>query len=187
MPQRGDKPAREHLAQFEGPIELFEPVGKAKDLLKFWKTLNAVSRQEPLYDYDKRRLEDAGYQGPWHFNLTQSVISGLPGLMIPVILHWAKLSTAEQTPTDTATEALQSFALPFSLMLTAYAVGRASLWKADSTKAARERAARIFLYLDGAYGLVPQLLASTALSVFFLFPDVTYLEYIIIWVGFSQL
>lgn len=83
MPQRGDKPAREHLAQFEGPIELFEPVGKAKDLLKFWKTLNAVSRQEPLYDYDKRRLEDAGYQGPWHFNLTQSVISGLPGLMIP--------------------------------------------------------------------------------------------------------
>jgi hypothetical protein len=187
MPDNEDKVSNEPSEQFEGPSELLESVNKVKDLLKFWKTRAAVLAEEPLFDYDKNRLERSGYLGAWHFNLLQSSISGIPGFLIPIFARWLHLAGSDESADDSISEAIQSFAIPFVLMLTAYLVGRASLWKVDSTKAARQRAARIFLYLDGAYGFLPQLAASAAFALFLLAPEAPPLRSVIFWIGIWQL
>jgi hypothetical protein len=72
-------------------------------------------------------------------------------------------------------------------MLTAYVVGRASLWKPDSTKTARRRVGRVFLYLDGAYGFYPQLAMTTVFALFLLSPDTAPLRSYLLWISIWQL
>ncbi|HEY3628360.1 MAG TPA: hypothetical protein VGL00_18880 [Terracidiphilus sp.] len=176
-------------SEFERPSELFEPLQKIKELTKFWKTMNAITQGEPLFDYGKQRLEKEGYLGPWQFNLIQSTLSGLPGLVIPVCAHVFGIKGAEEATEadDKLAEILNSCAIPFVLMVTAYLVGKASLWKPDATKSARERAARVFLYLDGAYGLVVQLFISAILALYSLFPETEMWHRLIFYVGMAQL
>lgn len=185
MPDKPDCGSRANEEQFEGPGELFEPLKKFREISTFGKTLAAVLKGEPLYDFDKQRLQKEGYLGPWQFNALQSTLSGLPAVIIPFCARLFGVSGGEGD--DKLNEILQSFAVPFVLMLTAYVVGRASLWKRDATLAARRRAGRIFLYLDGAYGLYPQLAACGVYTLFFLFPNVDFIRYMIYAVSGQQL
>jgi hypothetical protein len=63
--------------------------------------------------------------------------------------------------------------IPFILMVAAYIIGRVSLRSEDSTASTRNRASRIYLYLDGAFGLYPQLITSTALALALVPQDIT--------------
>ena len=174
----------------EEPTELFEWFNKVQDVLKFWKTRDAILGGEPVYEYDRRQLSESGYLGPWHFNLTQSTLSGLPALLIPLILRILHLSKTTPAQDDLLDEILQLFGIPFILMLTAYVVGRASLWKRDATKAAKRHAAHVFLYLDGAYGFYPQLAATAVFSLALAASDASDLQAVLrfaSWVGIWQL
>jgi hypothetical protein len=151
--------ARE-VDQDDGPSELFEPLKFVNKLRKFWKTRTAVLGKTPLYDYSKSKLEHCGYMGPWEFNITQSALAGLPGTVYSAINFVLFAPKSSISAADKVQEVLHPMMLPFVLMLTAYTVGRASLRNEDFSKAARNRASRIFLFLDGAYGFYPQLLLS---------------------------
>ena len=119
--------------------------------------------------------------------------AGLPALIIPFCIHLLarsdRVTNSEEAGEsgNKLTEILNSFSLPFVLMLTAYVVGRAGLWKPDSTKAARRRVSRVFLYLDGAYGFYPQLAIAAAFTCFFLNPELQPLRTFLFWISIWQL
>jgi hypothetical protein len=162
---------------FEGPSTLFEPVEKLKAFRKFWKTRDAILGEEPLYTFNKKQLEDQDYMGPWQFNFFQSSLSGFPAIMIPFVVRVIRHLVTGAPPLksdeslDRAFEIVNTFAFPFILMITAYIVGMATLRRSDSTKASRRLASRAFLYLDGAYGLYPQLAACTFFSLYVSVPE----------------
>jgi hypothetical protein len=179
--------------KFEGASELFEPVKKFRELRKFWRTRSAILGGDPLYDYSKQKLDADGFLGPWQFNLTQSTIAGLPALIIPFCARLLVRIVGGANSEDAAeagnkvSEIFNSFALPFILMLTAYVVGRAGLWKPDSTNAAKERVSRIFLYLDGAYGFYPQIAITAAFTLFMLNPELSPVRSFLFWISVWQL
>ena len=172
--------------QFEGPRELFEPFKKFQQIVGFWRTRTAILNGETLYDYDNAQLQE-GRLGPWTFNLLQGTLSGLPALLIPFAAKLLRFTMAEETPDDKTMEILQWLRLPFILTVTAYVVGRASLWKTDATKTARARAARVFLSLDGAYGLYPQAAGCAGVTLYLMGPDIQALHSLLLWVGVWQL
>jgi hypothetical protein len=165
MAQGPNKDKAESEQQFDSPAGLFEPIEKARKYLKYWKTRKAVLHMEPLYDYPKKKLEELGYFGTWEFNLIQSTLSALPSLLIFGCARLLHLEFPKEAVNETFTEVLRAFGIPFTLTLTAYVLGRASLWKPDATEAARKRAARIYLYFDGAYGFYPQMAFSATYAV----------------------
>lgn len=147
---------------FEKSSELFEPLERIKDFGKFWRTRQAVLSGEPLYKYPKKELDRRKLLGPWKFNIIQSSIAGLPSVFIIALYHFfKKLEGSEISGGYEPTEFIKALSVPFILMLTAYVVGRASFFEADSTKTTRTIASRLFLYLDAAYGLYPQLGVTT--------------------------
>ena len=94
----------------------------------------------------------------------------------------------QTNPNTKAEELLKPFAVPFILMLTAYIVGALSLWHSDATKEAKKRAGRIFLYLDAAYGLYPQIGASLITSAWSYDPaSVSIIAPFSFWISWSQL
>jgi hypothetical protein len=165
MPEIQNKNSASSEDDFDEPSSMVEPLEKIREITKFWKTRRAILSGLPLYDFSKKALDDEGYLGPWKFNLLQSTLSALPAVIVPFLARYFHISTSDADSDDILNEVFESFALPFILMLTAFVVGRASVWKADSTKATKKRAARIFLYLDGALGLFPQLFAVAVLSI----------------------
>jgi len=151
--------------EFEGPSDLFEPISRFKKLKKFWKTRDSVLAGVPLYEYSKAKLSQEGLMGPWEFNVTQSTLAGLPGSAIAIASAIFIGQPDAAGPAEHVIKALDPMIFPFVLMFVAYTVGWSSLWKRDSNRSARMRAARIYLYLDGVYGFAPQCAVSTLLSL----------------------
>jgi hypothetical protein len=157
----------------DGPSNSLEPIERVRSWEKFWKTRAAVLKKLPLYDFSGVRLEREAYLGAWEFNRVQSAIAAFPGTVFAAL---AFVFTEPKTPSS-AVEKLQDLSGPIMVpvfwMFAAFFVGRVSLRKEDSTKAVRNRASRIFLYLDGAYGFYPQLLMSCVVAFLprFVTPD----------------
>jgi hypothetical protein len=193
MPEDHDDAGIVRDDEVEGPSELFEPLQKIKEVAQFWRTRSAILNGDPIYDYGKKRLENEKLLGPWQFNLIESTIAGLPALIIPfcshVIAHLQGISASKPLtePDNILSEVLQSFSVPFILMLMAYVVGRACLRKRDGTTMARRRAGRVFLYLDGAYGFYPQLALTAAFTVLLLNPELSPVRSYCFWLGIWQL
>ncbi|HVJ07000.1 MAG TPA: hypothetical protein VM554_01315 [Acidisarcina sp.] len=193
MPDNTHERAAETANDRDGASELFEPLNKLNDLTRFWKTRNAILTEEPLFDYGKQRLEKEGHLGPWQFNLLQSTICGLPAIVLPLAVRVVKhlvglpIPTDEPETLDKISEMVQTFSVPFILMLSAYVIGRASLWKGDRSRSSRTHAARAFLYLDGAYGFYPQLAVCTAFTLFLLAPEVPPIRSFWFWASIWQL
>jgi len=144
----------------DGPSAIFEPLEFFRKVKKFSKTRTAILNKAPLYDYSTAQLERQGFMGAWTFNLAQSTIAALPGTTYTG-LKWLLF---EQGTSGSIAEKLLEISnpllIPFVLTATAYIVGRFSVRSEDLTKAERNKASRVFLYLDGAYGFYPQLLMS---------------------------
>jgi hypothetical protein len=162
--------------------EDYESPKTVVDWFKRWEvfrmylaTHRAIRRGEQLHDLTSRELAAAGFLGPWKFNLYETAVAAVPAqafatawsLLAPSALpskaagepdaQFVKLMTRVLSWLLTTSPALV-------LLLLAYAAGRASLRKADVTRERSRRATRAFLYLDGAYGLVPQMCMALALT-----------------------
>jgi hypothetical protein len=149
--------------------DLFAPLAKLNKFRKYWKTRGAILSGVPVYDMPKEEREKAGYFSAWSFNTAQSSLSATPALLFGIVGPYLGLKTIEDNFATHWFRMIWPICIPFVLMFTAYTVGRLSLWKRDATRDARVRAARIYLYLDGAYGLFPQL-ALSAVTIPELFP-----------------
>lgn len=152
-------------SKYETPSGLFPPVAKFQKFRKFWRTRDAVLTDVPIHDYSARELSSVGLMGPWEFNATQSALAGTPGTIISTWHSFFAADSASVALEVKLFTAIIPLLIPFLLMLTAYCIGWASLWKKHSTKASRALAARAFLYLDGAYGFLPQFFISFWKSV----------------------
>jgi hypothetical protein len=157
LPPTSQTRPEEPLATAE---ELFPPIAQFNKFKKYWKTREAIMGGTAVYDMSKADREEAGYFGPWAFNGAQSAASAIPAAVAAVVIWFFRIEVPVEDTLSKLSRVLLACSLPFIMMLIAYTVGRASLWKGDSTKSSRIRAARIYLYLDGAYGLYPQLLWS---------------------------
>jgi len=103
--------------------DLFEPLAKLKKFKKYWVTRVAVLEGRELHNLSKKQLEEAGYLSSWEFNVVQSLLSALPGTLLPPVLNLFRLVPVKPTdPTSDAIKILLPFVAPFSLLLTAYCV-----------------------------------------------------------------
>src|SRR5208283_2783130 len=177
---------------FESPKELFEPVKRLNQIEKFWRTRKAILSGAPLQDYSKRTLEAERLMGPWQFNVSQSLICGLPATILQLIFLFKEDSTSKALQDlylfvmGVSRVQIQLFelllprAIPFILLLTAYCVAWSSLRKEDCTREARDRSARSFLYLDGSYGMLLQFaLALSAAALQIIQPSVEVLYFVL--------
>jgi hypothetical protein len=143
---------------------------------KYFHTRRLVRAQVPLHDYTPERLTGAGAMGPWTYNITESILASLPAALLAkaAAFFWPLPKRAEveeiQTIWQRAAEleptisaAVQPFIFPFVLTLIAGLCARGSLHPRDATPSRLLRAKYVYLYHDGTYGLLPQMVLGLAL------------------------
>ena len=155
-------------------------ISQLLDIKKFFSTRKAVFSHEPLWNYTLAELDAKGYQAAWTFNLQETALAALPGILALRILNFLfpleknilsnppELSHFAQYFQETNTEVVQtiiSFLPPLFLMIIAYLAAWSSLRKADRTKQNIERNLAAYLFLDGALGLWPQMSLSFAITL----------------------
>jgi len=174
--------ARERESNRGFLLEKIEWIGDLTKMRKFWRTRRMVLKGSPLYDSSPDALKQQEVMGPLAFNTYQSTLAGLPGAAIASIITFLfPKAVTKESPFETFglapqmaadadklfekfSEIINPFVIPFALLFVAWALGWFCLRRTDSTRLNRRRAGRAFLYYDGAYGFVPQLLLATGLS-----------------------
>lgn len=154
---------------------LKDPFGIVSLVSAYVRTKSAVRINAPLYDLTQRELEKRSLQGPWTFNITESVLAGIPVMLCALVFDWLGLFQVVSFP-DEVTQAsltdyysarvldvVNAYVPPFVLTTSVYALAWASLRAADRTPERLARARRAYLYFDGAFGLIPQMVASACL------------------------
>lgn len=145
----------------------------------FLRTRRAILDGEPLYDQPELDRREKHYLGPWRFNLTETFLAGLPGLLLSWFVSLPSPFTYPSVPDLFADPNLSSehvllaqrifrdwvrglapFFPAVVLTISAYTSGSLSLWMDDSSPERRRRARVAYLYLDGAHGLWRQMFAG---------------------------
>jgi len=122
--------------------------------------------------------------GPISFNVYQSTVSAAPAVLIGYVAgiltphdvpapdipsnlsEFAKLWTAESYKiAPSVNHVIQPFIVPILLLFTAWCCARGCLHAKDSTPTSRVRCRNAYLYYDGTFGLVPQCLLATAITL----------------------
>lgn len=160
--------------------QILKPINQFIEFRKYWKTKKAVLTGIPIYNWDTSEREQHGYLEPWTFNIQEGVFASLPSIFIVKILDFL-FKHLKNDPQDLSsldirtkifTETLQStnqffssFSAPLIITLLVFIVGWSSLKRSDSNSESRARARRAYLYLDGSYGLIFQLILSLEISL----------------------
>lgn len=157
--------------ELEPEPKLFGELRDKFDLYaKFWRTRKAVFTGEFLYQLTPKDLETRQLMGPWTFNATQSSIVAIVGSGI----SWALTQHFPLVDPDAGSsghlpplvqewfsriyEFLEVGIAPFVLLYAAKYTARASFLPGDETPHGLSRNTTMYLYWDGAYGLIPQFL-----------------------------
>jgi hypothetical protein len=137
-----------------------------REIKSFFATRQAILAGKAIYDFPKAELKASDLMNPWKFNIFQSVIAAGPSLLITSLASYFFPNKDDPTWTGTtavivpwivkAHATLEGLTVPFSLLLAVFVVSWASLHRKDRTRSNRYRIGRIYLYLDGAFGLYSQ-------------------------------
>lgn len=148
------------------------PFKKFFEFQKFRLTRRAILSGERLYEWTPRERKSRDYLGPLHFNIQQSIFSGLPPLVLVTIFDYWYQIYKDPTEDDKLGQMFEgiyrviyNFTTPILFTLFAYILARASLRRNDVTPDKVEKAKKAYLYFDGAYGLYSQALLSLAFSL----------------------
>lgn len=159
----------------------------------FLHTRRAVLSGAQIWEMPKEDLTRENYLEPWAFNLYQSALSAVPTAAMFFVLHFFGLRTIDDvhalrlknvmTPDafsylEKVTPYLHATVVPLTLFVGCVVAGWATLNPGDRSKDRVRRARRAYLYLDAAYGLVPQ--AGIPLGLALIQSDFTHLN----WSGF---
>ena len=166
------------LVELEPEPKLFGELRDKFDLYaKFWRTRKAVFTGEFLYQLTPKDLETRQLMGPWTFNATQSSIVAILGsaiswaltqhfpLLYPDAESSGHLSPLVQEWFSRIHEFLEAGIAPFVLLYAAKYTARASFLPGDETPYGLSRNTTMYLYWDGAYGLIPQFLFVAFLAM----------------------
>jgi hypothetical protein len=156
------------------------PFAFIDSLRKFHKTSRAVLTGVPIYDWTQKRRSKEGLLEPWAFNLRETALAALPAAVLIGILNYL-YGNAQTTPDEVAQltgqaktfwETLQITNQFFSTLLAptattifVFLAAWGSLKSEDSTGEKRARARHAYLYLNGAYMLVPECCLPVAVSL----------------------
>lgn len=156
---------------FESASEIFPIKKKLEEARKFLRTRSAIINGDRLYDNTKGELESLAVMGPWKFNLMQSTICALPGMMI-VALGWVvghPLLPVKAPLGDPLQQkiygVLEPLGPPFVLLFSVYLVAYCCLPSGFVTKHNWNAAKRKYLYLDATFGIWPQFILASSLAV----------------------
>lgn len=160
--------------------------GSLLDLSSFVRTRREIHQGEALWDFSHNEIKQNGLMGPWKLNVYESMIAGLLSFIIIQVLGivkpdffyapWWMGGWANDPIEKKASLFYSSLAIPFTFLVLSYAAGEGSLRECDSNKENRRRARRVYLYLDGAYGLLPQTIASTTVVLLAFAPNQVYVK-----------
>jgi hypothetical protein len=157
--------------KFENSLEVIPLIKKLNEVRKFFKTRTAILRGEPLYLSSQDELKAQGYMGPWAFNVAQTLIDSLPGMMMSAALwvFFAVEETVQPVVADPVQAKLASWLSPLkgplTLLTLVYAIAIAALPPGYLNRANWKAAARKYLYLDGAHGFWSQLLLASSIAL----------------------
>lgn len=153
----------------ETPFALLEFVEEFLKYESFLKTRNSIHRGVPLHLFPWEIIKSKGLLGPWSVNLYESTIAAIPS----VALLWIIDIFRRPEPMDDAmrialklNQVAVPFVFPIAMMFLAGVASWASLYPKDRNSENRENAKYAFLYLDGTYGLLAQMLFTTTLALF---------------------
>jgi hypothetical protein len=169
----------------ESPLK--ESLTKIQDTVqkahRFWRTKRAIDRGEPLYDWSASQLAEGKYYGPWKFNTIETFLVGAiaagAAKLVGLLNKPAENLSQVTAPSDFASfldpevvdmlsrtsSWTQPFLAPLLMTSIVFLIAWGSLKRKDSTKVARARARRAYLYLDGARGLYAQLAIATGAGI----------------------
>ena len=169
------------IHKYERLLNHFE---RYKKFRQFLRTREAIYCGEKLFEMRAEDLAKREFMGPLAFNLYETTIAALPaaGLawifqtirhtesetMFPKLAdgYWQNVFSEMNKFAPTIEHISKAFIVPVLLLVVAVTASWASLHAADSTKETRKRCRDAFLYYDGAYGLLPQMLTSMGLVLF---------------------
>ncbi|MCP4580577.1 MAG: hypothetical protein GY839_03095 [candidate division Zixibacteria bacterium] len=141
---------------------------------------------EPLWELSGVQVRQQGLLGPWAFNLYESILATFPASIIIVVAKYFGESGLTnifdfESPSfnfledQTATIAQDIFnsvwtyitpiCLPLSILILGLIAGWAALMKSDRTFESQRKLTKVYLYIDGAYGLYHQAMVVLMLSV----------------------
>lgn len=135
---------------------------------EYRKTRSALKNGVEIYLLSGSERIEAGYLGPWKFNLTEVAIAG--GISLAVIQFFSSLALHVSIPkletVNTPYEAIlnttwswfEPFFIPLFITAFVYMTAWSSLKKGDISHEKKAMARKAYLYFDGAYGLLPQTL-----------------------------
>src|SRR5207253_7657901 len=143
-------------------------------LRTYWATRRAVG--DPTHLKQMAQASSGEFMGPWTFNLYKTALVASPSILVVKVLNFiAPLPPAPPNPlipevtarTAELLPSLQDFSQPFLvpvlILVSSSIAARAALLKQDKTPDSIRRSRNLFLYIDGATGLIPQ--AGFALSL----------------------
>ena len=152
---------------------------------RYLRTRAAILNGEKLFDLSREDLKLRGFMRPVPFNLYKTVVTSMPALAIGWLLarsqqlNWNDSGAMEPLGTDfgkavlvqwqivkAMEHAMAAFLVPAVPLMVAVLVSWCCLHRADLKPETRQQCRRAFLYFDAAYGLLPQMLFSTALVLF---------------------
>lgn len=165
---------------------LIEPIREEGEKLNTYvRTRRAVLAGSPLYNFSRTQLTQAGLMGPWKFNFTESAIASgfaagvlwlvtylFPGNVVqPVVAVRDGLWGRTFDECFLLMPEIQSWIIvlivPLATMFLAKIVGWGSLRSKDVNRERVRASTFAFLYLEGAHGLIPDVLWAVGVSVIF--------------------
>ncbi|MEM7248813.1 MAG: hypothetical protein AAF533_26010 [Acidobacteriota bacterium] len=154
---------------------------------RFFHTKKAVRAGEAVHEMAPADRRAAGFLGPWSFGFAESWLAAFPGIVLGKLAGWFTtigderreevaanyrkwVGLAEEKAQSAAnayvelSEVLEPLSIPLSLTVSALLLCRAALRSSDLTPERRKRSLRAYLYFNGAYGLLPQMIIVTLAS-----------------------
>ena len=169
------------------PSDLIDELEHVTKFKKFMDTRKAILSGENVFDFSRKELEESGLMRPLVFNTYESVLAGMPGIILANVLSilqpvkgliYRPLNPASPyslqcaAVADSLLSAMQKFVdpvlPPLILLLNACVVSWAVLKWRDSNRSERRWSRDAFLYYDGAYGLSSQTLIAFTVQLMIL-------------------
>jgi len=193
-PQQAAIPVQKRDSGPESISDVFHDLlgikSKFKKLKSFFRTRRLIIRGKYLFDHTRNEIKQNELMGPLTFNIYSSTIAATVALIVtklfsfffphdppssPVLGNSVRSEYVKIMPHVEGF--LRPFLIPVVFLFVAYVISWGTIRKSEpkissisyestpNSSPSRIRGRNAFLYFDGAYGLVPQALASLAFSI----------------------
>jgi hypothetical protein len=150
-------------------LGLLEPAPLSR-LGRYFTTRKHIRAGYPLWTLTTKQITEKNFLGPWVFNIYETILASMPVSLLAWVLNLIMPASSSKDEFQRVLEALfevvSPIIFPLSLLVLAHTAGWAALRKEDYSREKSKISRKAYLYLDGAYGLIPQLTSVFSYAVF---------------------